>query len=354
MLRQKRPKSAEEQLQEAARIELLMAGGWSNKSEIAKGLGVTPGIVDRRLKSATGKTFRKRGAEIARELIEASGKAGRSIGQVYVKKGADDAGDEKAARVAEVGRLLAAGWKGVEIASGLGLTVSGFEKFRSATGISIRAMEAKIALEVTEASVRAGRPTRQILDQLRIDETTLHKRLRRSGAHLGGIEKRIKDELEGDIRHKIGRIYEQEWGRIPEDAVGQWRRKCGWRETEELPLHVLAFHHLMEGRPVERFIAEAGVERVKAVGVVKAVRPAVDGRRHFIARKIYGILETPAVTEKQRKVFRLIAVEDLTYETASHVLHESSAGITAIKKALIKKFPQLAGLLKYHENTRET
>jgi hypothetical protein len=379
MLRQKkRLMKEEEQLQEAARIERLMAAGWK-KPEISKGLRIPEDTVGKNIKSATGRSFKQREAEIACEVVDASIRAGMGLSRIYAQLNADETSlharitlgrslqpvqvgkpskrvkaGEEAARVAVIERLMSAGWKKPEIAKGLGLTLSGFEKFwdahaKDARG-TFRDRENVVALDVTRASVRAGRSTKQILNQLHIDPTTLKDRLKRMGTRLVDIQEEYKQEAYEAARKGIKEVYAEYWGKIPDGAEARWQHVGGLGDSA---LYSKVFQQLVDGKTSKEAAGTLGIGEAKASDIAALVRPELLEHDRIFAEKAYVHLEPPVVTEKQKKVFWLVAVQGYTTDEAISRLNETSPGITAIKKNLIEKFPELEGVLKHTKSSQQ-
>jgi hypothetical protein len=363
----------EQLLDEAGRVEHLMAAGWT-EAEIAKGLERKEKSIESIVMRRRGRPFDSRRAEVMHEVFEASIKAGRSIGiligrmaedepmqggcptsgasliPVHEADGEDKSrhGNEaaKAAKVELISRLMAAGFRKDGLAKSLGLSVGGLEKFFSgATGATFRELEDRIALDVAAAAVRADIPTSRILRQLDIDETTLHDRLGRTGVSLKGMREQVKQESIENARERIGKYLSKTLGKIPEGAPVRWKASGA---TADPGLYRQVFLHLMNGNTVTSFRDENPIPVVRLYQVARAILPDVRQRRREIARRVYELIQVPGVTPNERKVFELIAVVGMTDGQATATLGEKSAGITATKINLIKKIPELAPLLRYH------
>ncbi|MDD5110938.1 MAG: hypothetical protein PHG85_00165 [Candidatus Altiarchaeota archaeon] len=371
MMRQRKTPAGRVDLSdETLRIERFMAAGW-DKPEIAKGLDRALDTVDRRIRDSRGMSFESRKDVIASEVFKAAVGTGRSVGRIFTMLQVDEAklherlrngaslmrardgtahkrltADEAAATVTLVDRLMAVGLRKDDLAKSVGKSVGGLEKlFTRAAGTNFRTRDNEIALEVAEASIRAGRTTKQILEQLDIDETTLKDRLKREGVRLADLQERIKREMLDKTRASIREYLGTEGLQTPQGAEGRWQAINGQIEPT---LYAKAFHHLLQGGTVTDFMKSNGIQKDMATQVVEVVLPTVRARRQELTWTVDGFLQPPVVTQKEKDVFRLVAVENKTDVEASKALGEDHAGITAIKILLLKKIPELTGLLVYH------
>lgn len=360
MLREKkRPAVQNSQLDEAVRIEHLMAAGWPEK-EIAEGLEREGKYVESVVRRRRGISFGRRRAEVMQEVLDASKKAGRSIGLLMFSKvdgepmqdggpmqgvGKLGRGDEdaKAARLERIGRLMAVGFGIRPLAKALDMSESGLKQFIYDTGNTFRDMERNMALEVTMASVRAGRSTKKIAKQLGITERTLLYRLGGVGISLGGIRKEVRQESIANAGERVEKYLSKALEKIPDGAPARWQASGA---TKKLGLYQQVFLHLVRGKTKKSFGDENGFPGMDVSGVASAVLPDVRHRRREIARRVYELIQVPGVSQNERKVFEFIAVRGMTNEQAIEEFGRN-VDVTKTKRILLRKIPELAPLLRY-------
>ncbi|MFC2162581.1 hypothetical protein ACFLRF_02785 [Candidatus Altiarchaeota archaeon] len=367
-------RTEEERLREATQIENLMAAGWE-QPEIAKGLGRSIATIGVRVRKASGLGFKDRQAIITVEVFDASMRAGRRADHVYKKLGIDEDGLHARIRrsrelghvkPAEMGgsghkidnekrrgtitRLMSIGLNKQEVAKGLGLSEGGFEKaYAKASDTPFRRREEDIALEVTEASVRAGRTTQHVLDQLEIDPTTLRDRLKRKGTHLGDVQDRVIRETQDHARKAIHEFLGKN-GDIPEGTREHWK-KIG--KEEHMQLYERTYGLIVNGMGVKDLPEELGLDKGKVYELMGVVMKDAVDQRKFLSTVVHEMLEPPALSEKEHRAFYVIAVQGQPTSKAAKTLDVSPAMIIAYKRQILKKYPELKGLLRYRKDLPE-